>query len=180
MVTYPSSTSKTARKALDTPHEKAWQKARRAVQRRPGLSGDRRSVAFQNLALPCLFLRWTKVVANAPICISICHTHKSNVIWADVLDRRWLGSISHREMPQIHNTSNNKLKASGTITIHLCIDEARTRANFGVVRKLVFRVLLGTMFIDNFIISIYPAEWKVAPYDSHQTDTNDTECWEWN
>lgn len=91
-----------------------------------------------------------------------------NRIRAYVSDRSWLDSNRQRHLLDIHGASETKLLVSGTITVHLCLSESRTRISFSDVNKLVVTFFLGMTNIDRIIESIHAAETKVLPYQFPQ------------
>lgn len=69
-------------------------------------------------------------------------------------------------MPELRNASDTKPVVSGTITVYLSMKEPNTRVTIVVVDKLAILVLLETIFIDRFIMSIHPTERKIIPHHS--------------
>lgn len=68
--------------------------------------------------------------------------------------------------PHLKSSTSEPVCVLGIITLHVRMRDCRVRIDFGVVRNLAVSVLLGKTFIDRFVKSIFPAEMKVAPYNS--------------
>lgn len=89
-----------------------------------------------------------------------------NLIRADVLDTSGQGSIGQRDMLDIRNAFDTRLKVSGTITLHLGMGGSRTRVNFGFVNEQVVPVLLVAMYTNRLVRSIHLAQKKIFPHHS--------------
>lgn len=56
---------------------------------------------------------------------------------------------------------NIELEQSGTITLHLSMDESRTYITHRIVDNLFFPIISGTPFIDGLIKAIHLVERKI-------------------
>lgn len=71
----------------------------------------------------------------------------------------WLAEQSSSTWQAGTNSAfDTKLQIFEVITLHLRMSGSRTCINHAILYKIVFRVLIGKMHSDKFIILIYPAE----------------------
>lgn len=89
-----------------------------------------------------------------------------NVIRAYVLGPSPLNDVYHRDMPDIHSISDTKLKISGASNLPFQAGQSRGHVKLIVISELVAAVLLGTTYIDMFIMWICPSERKIFQYRS--------------
>lgn len=50
--------------------------------------------------------------------------------------------------------------------LHVHMGETSVRVVFEIVKNLTVTILLGTKFIDKFVVEIFPAEKKIVLYNS--------------
>lgn len=89
-----------------------------------------------------------------------------SLIREDFLEVDQLGYIQANNPSSLRNSTNQKAKIVGTITLRVRIRDSRVRVVFVIVRYLAVPVFLGTSFIDSFVKDIFPSERKIVPYIS--------------
>lgn len=101
------------------------------------------------------------------------------------------------DSPRLKRAINEKVKVVGIIVLHVQTEESGICAILGIFKKLAVPVLLGTPFINIFIIAIFRSERKIFPFNSspvpilmvNETETDKTKaltkwhlhqynCWE--
>lgn len=93
----------------------------------------------------------------------------SNLIQAEILDRRGLDGILLCDMRDIRSAFSTKLAVCGTITVYFCMGESRTRVSLGILGESVVPVLFRTTYIDRFIKSTHGAERTIVLHHSAPT-----------
>lgn len=91
---------------------------------------------------------------------------EQNVIREVLVEAEWFSAIQERNRSALKNTTNPKVSVVRMMTLHIRIKEYSVRVVFGVIRHLTVPVLLGTSFIDRFVMGIFSTDRKIVPYIS--------------
>ena len=89
-----------------------------------------------------------------------------NLIHVNFLPKKWLAKIKPLTGNKLITANKSSLYVIGVICLCLKMRDLKVMIRFGVVRKLVNRVLVGTPFIDIFVKDIFPPERKIFPVHS--------------
>lgn len=89
-----------------------------------------------------------------------------NLVNNAFLPREWQRKVVSTPSPSLRTATRETVKVEGIVRTFVQIGDLRVRAWSGVVENLAVDILLGTSFIDRFIISILAGERKVVPYHS--------------